>query len=311
MRPGRMTVLGLILVLVLTGCDGRIPVATIPGTVSSPGAATRYSKIMIIAEENHGYGQIVGSPDAPYINELAHIYGTATAMNAGYPPGCPSLAAYILITSGSTTGICDDKDPASHLITGPNIFDQVVTSGRQWREYADGATTPCQGVNGGDGRFLVRHTPPPYYVTERERCARWDLPLGSTTGGALHDDLVAGTLPAYSFVSPDACHDMHGADVCRTGLLAAGDTWLRDWMPVVLAGADYRAGRLVVIVTWDEGTRDDNHIATLVISPTTDHVVSDTPYTHCSTLRLAEEVLGLPLLRCAITSTSMVPEFGL
>jgi hypothetical protein len=34
-------------------------------------------KVMIIVEENHGYGQIIGRPAAPYLNRLAAEYGTA------------------------------------------------------------------------------------------------------------------------------------------------------------------------------------------------------------------------------------------
>ena len=34
--------------------------------------------IFIVIMENHGYDEIIGSADAPYINELAARYGVAT-----------------------------------------------------------------------------------------------------------------------------------------------------------------------------------------------------------------------------------------
>lgn len=302
----------VVVLLAFAGCSARTPVAPMPlPTGTTTGLPARYSKVLIIAEENHGYGEIIGSPDAPYINQLAATYGTATRMNAGYPAACPSLAAYILMTSGTTSAICDDRNPSDHELAGLNVFAQVAASGQQWREYAESATGACQTVNSDDGRFLVRHTPPVYYVSERSRCAQWDVPLGDQNHGALHDDLAAGTLPAYSFVTPDACDDMHGASACDPNLTAQGDNWLHTWVPQILAGPDYRAGRLVVIITWDEGTGRDNHIPMLVISPTTSHVSSAADYTHCSTLRTAEEILRVPLLGCAATATSMVTAFHL
>jgi hypothetical protein len=60
-----------------------------------------------------------------------------------------------------------------------------------------------------------------------------------------------------------------------------------------------------VIITWDEGSATDNHIPTLVIAPTAEHVASDQPYTHCSTLRAVENILALPRLGCAATAASL------
>jgi hypothetical protein len=260
---------------------------------------------MVIAEENHGYGQVVGDSRAPYINRLATTYGSATRYDAGYPAHCPSLAAYILMTSGGTNGICDDKDPAAHPLTGDNVFHQVSASGRQWRDYAEAATANCE--LSGHGRYLVRHVPATYYRDERADCRRWTVPLG----GTLQSDIAGGVLPAYSYVSPDACHDMHGAPGCSGDLVAAGDRWLQSWLPKIMAGPDYRAGRLTVIITWDEGTSSSNHIPTIVVAPTLRHVSASTPLTHCSTLRFTEEQLRLPLLGCAAQATSLGRAFGI
>jgi hypothetical protein len=266
-------------------------------------------KVLLITEENHGYGEIIGSPHAPYLNELATRYGIATHLDAGYPPQCPSLAAYLILTSGSTQGICDDKAPKHHPLPGPDIFRQVADAGGQWRAYAESAPSRCTLTNTGD--YLVRHVPATYYLDVRDDCERWAVPLGTTGAGALLDDVRAGALPEYGFVSPDACHDMHGAVTCPGDLVGAGDHWLQTWIPTIVAGPDYRAGRLAIIITWDEGTSTDNHIPTLVIGPRTIHAVASQPYTHCSTLRTTEELLRLPLLGCARTAPSMVQPFQL
>src|SRR5690349_8759247 len=66
-----------------------------------------YSKVLIIAEENKEFGRIIGSADAPYINKLAATYGNSRNMGAGYAASCPSLTAYILLSTGLTHGLCD------------------------------------------------------------------------------------------------------------------------------------------------------------------------------------------------------------
>ncbi|MGX6607318.1 alkaline phosphatase family protein [Micromonosporaceae bacterium Da 78-11] len=270
-----------------------------------------YPKVMVIVEENRTYGQVIGSPDAPYLTSLSKQYGTATNMVANYPVGCPSLAAYILMTSGGTAGICDDRGPRHHPIAGPNIFAQLDAAHRSWHNYAEDLPSPCARKNGVGGAFLVRHTAVPYYTSKSRTCATGQVELGTTAHGALHDELAVGTLPAYSFVTPNSCNDMHGAPSCPDRHVARGDQWLARWIPRVLDGADYRAGRLVVIITFDEGSSRDNHIPTVVLSPATRHLVSTERYDHCSTLRTSEDLLGLPALGCARSATSMTAGFHL
>jgi len=277
-----------------------------PGSVAPP-----FTKVMLVVEENTSYDQVIGSRDAPYLNDLAHEYGTATSMQAGYPAECPSLAAYVIMTSGDDHGICDDRNPSAHPLDGDNLFAQVDDAGGRWRAYAESMPAPCALTNSSDHRYLVRHVPATYYVGEQARCRDGVVALGSTTDGALHDDLAAGTLPELSFVTPDACNDMHGAKVCPGNRVAVGDRWLSQWVPEVLASPDYRAGRLVLIITWDEGAKHDDHIPTLIVSPATSGLSSAVAYTHCSTLRTVEDVLALPALGCAGQSTSMVDDFGL
>ncbi len=274
-----------------------------------PVLRTPYTKIMVIAEENEPAANVIGSANAPYLNKLATAYGQATNMQAGYDVACPSLAAYILLTSGDTQGICDDKPPAGHPLITDNVFKQVSDSGAEWRTYGESATEACQQVDGANGLFLVRHTPAPYYLNQSDLCQTSDQPLGTTTSGALHSDLAAG-LPAYSFVTPNACDDMHGARSCTTNLVRRGDDWLAQWMPKIIASPDFQQDRLVVVITWDEGSSTSNHIATVVVGKTIHGVKSAAALTHCSTLRAAEELLGLPLLGCAQDAVSLRGAFG-
>ena len=284
--------------------------AAAPGSGSRPGSTSGATqKVMVLVEENETRDDVLSSGRARYLAGLARQFGTASAMDAGYPVGCPSLAAYIILTSGYGTHICDDGPPSAHPRKGTSVFAQVAASGRQWRAYAESMPSRCATADAP--RFLVRHTPAAYYPDIAADCARWDVPLGSPSAGALHDDLARGTLPAYAFVTPDACHDMHGAPGCAGDLVRAGDDWLRAWMPLVLASPDFTSGRLAVIVTFDEGNSRSNGIATVVLSARTRHVVAPQPFTHCSTLRTVQDVLGLEATGCAVGAPSMRRAFGL
>jgi hypothetical protein len=292
-----------------------VAVAAVSVLTAAPATGTPrrggYSKVMVITEENRTYAEIVGGPEAPYLTRLARTYGSATRMVANYPVSCPSLAAYILMTSGSTAGICDDRGPKHHPLSGANIFAQLDAAHLPWRNYAENLPAPCARKNSADGLFLVRHTPVPYYNSESRVCATGQADLGTPTGGALHDDVRTGRLPSYAFVTPNTCHDMHGAPTCPGRRIVDGDQWLARWLPQILAGPDYRAGRLVIIITWDEGSPSSNHIPTLVVSPSTHAVSSAQAYDHCSTLRTAEDILRLAPLACARSAASMTGDFRL
>ena len=101
------------------------------------------------------------------------------------------------------------------------------------------------------GSYLLRHAPPPYYAASPvpAECARWDVPLGGTAAGAFRTALspTSDRLPAFSFVTPNACNDMHS---CPT---STGDSWLKTWIPVIQKSAAYQSGQLIVFITWDEG----------------------------------------------------------
>ena len=67
--------------------------------------------VFLIMMENHGYDQIYGNPNVPYINELAHSANLATNY---YAIGHPSLTNYLEVVGGSNFGIQSDNNPDWH-----------------------------------------------------------------------------------------------------------------------------------------------------------------------------------------------------
>lgn len=288
---------------------------TVAAPESTPAAngsinAKSERKVLLIVEENKEANEVIGSDQAPFLTSQVEAAASLTNMDAGYPVDCPSLAAYIILTSGDRFGICDDANPDKHQLDADNLFAQVATTGREYRVFAQSMQQNCQRTNTKDRVYAVRHTGAPYYTSETQRCEKWQVPLGEVGSGALHDALANGALPAFSLVVPDNCHNMHGAPDCQGNSISVGDGWLKEWMPVILDSQDYRSGNLVVIVTWDEGSKDSNHIPTLVYAPGNAGKHLDARTTHCTTLRLMQDVLGVEPLGCAADADHIASVIG-
>jgi len=243
--------------------------------------------------ENHTNGQVIGSSSAPYETALARQCGTVSHYAS---VGSPSLPNYLGATSGSTWGIGDDAAPSAHPLTVDNLFRQVRVAGGTERSYEEGMPGTCGQTPGGS--YAVKHNPAAYYTggTDRAACQADDVPLGGIDSGALAHDLATDNLPAFSFVTPDLCHDTHDCAV------ASGDAWLSQWVPRIVSSAAYRAGTTALFIVWDEPTPMP-HIA---VSPSTPAgTVAPGSFSHYSLLRTTEELLGLPLLAGAAGASSM------
>jgi acid phosphatase len=81
-----------------------------------------------------------------------------------------------------------------------------------------------------------------------------------------------------------------------------------------MAGPDYQAGRLAIIVTADESAWDDtsNTVLTTVISPAvTQGLVVSTPLNHYSLSGFLSDVAHGPRLNDAATAPDFAGAFGL
>ena len=250
---------------------------------------TIYEHVVWILMENRDYGQIVGAADAPYINQLGQSCGVATNFHAETHPSLPN---YIALTSGGTQGIHDDASPPSHALQVASIFSQLGTG---WRALQESMPGNCS-LSTTD-RYAVKHNPAAYYVTIRPQCQAQDVPLADPP------DVSA----RFTFITPNLCSDMHD---CST---ADGDRWLASWVPKILDSPQYKSGSTALFLTWDEGEGSDNHIATIVISPSTPRgAISNARYDHYSLLRTTEELLGITTyLGEAASAASMRAAFHL
>jgi hypothetical protein len=309
---------GAVLVPIGLGITTKAAAASGPCQTMSLGA-TNYQHVIWVWMENQPYSNIIGSPNTPYINNLAGSCGLATNYhNISHP----SLPNYIAATSGLGLGslgtFSGDCNPSRRCsTTAASIFGQ----GETWKAYEESMGSNCARQNSGE--YAVRHNPPPYYRSLKfckpKRLVRhgpkvsYDVPYGQ-----LSTDLAFDNLPAFSFVTPNLIDDMHSASP------AQGDQWLANNLPAIFNSSAYQNGHVVVFLTWDEGeggssndcasnTSDTGcHVVTIVASPSTPMgATSGTLFNHYSLLRTTEEILGLTLLGQAGGAASMGVPFTL
>jgi phospholipase C len=255
-----------------------------------------WEHVIWIWMENKEQGSVIGAPDAPLLNNLTSTCGSAAAYSGVEHPSLPN---YIAATSGDTWGITDNNNPSVHPLLVPSIYSQLEGVGSTWRDYEENAPKNCPQAGSGD--YAVRHDPAPYYTTIAATCALYDINAGTLASGPLASDLAAGTLPTFSFITPNVCNDMHSCPV------RAGDDWLRAWLPRILASPAYQAGTTAVFVAWDENEgASGNRVPFLAVAPAiVPGTSATTPFNHYSLLRTTEEMLGLPPLANAATAASM------
>jgi acid phosphatase len=293
-------------VLLAAGCAtgsagaGPTPQSTTAGGASvSERSPARITKVLAIVEENHSLPEM--RADMPYLDGLARRYGYAGDYRA---IAHPSLPNYLAIAGGSTFAVHDDASPPAHPVHGASVFGQALRAGHSARLYAESMPTRCATAPASS--YAVKHAPWAYFVDERAACRTGMVPSGTPGRGALQRDLSAGRLPTVGMLIPNLDHDAHD------GSLATADGWLRGWLPRLLHGPDFRAGRLAIVVTADEDDGSNaNRVLTVVLAPGLAHRVVTTPLSHYSLTRLYDDVAQTRPLRAAAGATSLGTAFGL
>ncbi len=215
-----------------------------------------FQHVFVIMMENTGYSNLIGNPNAPWINSTAAQFGLATQYTGVSHPSQPN---YIAATSGSTNGVLDDKDVT---IDVPNIVDQVEAGGRTWKAYMQSmslCTTKLQHACGNQ-LYERKHNPFVSYLDVQSSASRM---ANIVDFGQLDSDLASGDVANYVWISPDQCNDMHGrggpsTDPCNfgniPGLIATGDAFLFSTVSKIMASPAWN-GNSVIFVTWDESVQ--------------------------------------------------------
>jgi hypothetical protein len=284
-----------------TGTGATNATSTSSTSSAGGGAAGSPKTIFTIVMENHDYAEIVGSPDAPYINSLIDTYGLATNY---YDSGThPSLPNYLYMASGDTQypGVID-IDPTQYPYfpsDADNLGNQLEQAGIEWRSYQESMGTPCKLTSSGD--YAPKHDPFLYFSNIQDDaalCAKRNVDYS-----AFAADLASGQY-RYMFITPNLINDGHDPSNDPVQGLQQSDDWLSVELPKILASSVYQDGG-VVFITWDEAEgrngNDPDKIPMIVVSPfiKSPGYKSAVYYTHASYLATMEDFFGLPRLGAA------------
>ena len=276
---------------------------TVPPTTTTtlPSGGSGH-KVLVIMEENHSQSEALSQ--MPVLTSYANQYGTASDYSA---ISHPSLPNYVALWSGDTQGISSDCGVGPGCQPGaPSVWGQTIAAGGTAKAYQESMTSNCQTSSAG--AYVARHGPWPYFAdaTERAECNANDVPLGTTSAGSLLNDINSGNLPVTGEVTPNLNNDAHD------GTLAQADTWLGQWLPVIMAGPDYTSGNLTIVVTFDEDDSSQGNVVQFVaIDPRLNHVVVSGAFNHYSLTRWLDDNAGVPYLRNAATAPDLKAAFGL
>src|SRR5215831_19120316 len=164
---GRLATVGILTVAVVIGSPSAAPAAT--------ATVPHYDHIALIVEENHGFDDIIGNPNAPYLNHLADTYGLATQYFGTSDPSAPN---YVVMLGGSDFGIADDNPFYLHRVDAPSLMDQLDAAGLSWKGYFQGMPYPgyaqycypvrCNGTPDSDPLYSSKHNGIAYFAGVQE-----------------------------------------------------------------------------------------------------------------------------------------------
>jgi hypothetical protein len=238
-----------------------------------------YAHVVVIMEENAAYSKVVGSPSAPVFNQLAGQCALATNYHDDASVSQPN---YMAATGGFATGV------GVH-VNAPSIFGQAAS----WNELEESMGGPC----GGTATFYKRgHDPAFWYTPLAAACKLADVPVAATDSGAI---ALPATLPAYTFITPNQCHNDHWQTGCSepnttAGKLAAMDAWLGGVIGEIAQTGDYQQGRTLILVAFDESSSSTTtRVPAIAVAGGIQPVADAGLYDHYALLRASEEALGI------------------
>lgn len=272
---------GLLLVLVISNFS-----CTLSNSIPKP------DHVVIVIEENHGYDQIIGTENAPYINQLADEGALFTNSHAVTHPSQPNYLAFF---SGSLQGVTGDrclKDTTP--FTTPNLGAALIKAGYTFKGYAETLPDPSfmdcyyNKVPGYD--YARKHAPWVNWIGDKQNNMPEAVSQPLTNFPSDYNKL-----PTVSFVIPNEGNDMHNIGLNGdTAAILRADQWLKDHLLGYIQWA--KTHNSLFILTFDEDQGDDldpNRIPTIMAGAMVEPGKYNDSIDHYSVLRTLEDMYHL------------------
>jgi len=259
--------------------------------------------VFLVYMENHGTNDIIGSPNAPYINSLVNDYGYAQNY---YALTHPSMPNYWPILGGSDFGF--NYNCATKCVDEPNLITN--NPNLTWAGYQDGG-----------GGYTDPQDRLPFLAFTN---------LYAQAGAHLFDiaqlqpDLAnPANVAQFNWIAGDEATNMEGPINTLPGILhfalsqltthqynvAAGDQFVQDQLSTIMNSDAWANSKSAIFLTFDEdynniswGIGNEGNHVVMVVIPSPDAVASGMKggafvasdyYNHYSLQRTIELALGL------------------
>ncbi len=214
--------------------------------------------VFVIYMENKGADDIVGSPNAPYINSLINNYGYDDNYYALSHPSDPN---YFRILGGSDFGIDYNSPPNS--IDAPSLMQEMDQAGITWAGYAQSMPSPGAIVSSGDysvdelpfAEFNYVYGNTPDYLQEHL------LPLTQLATNLADPS----TFPGFTWIAANEDNNMEGPVDSFSGVLQFIATQFTNHQYNVAAGDQFVQQEVSTIEnskTWTDPNEKDVIILT-------------------------------------------------
>jgi Phosphoesterase family len=223
--------------------------------------------VFLIYLENKGVDNIVGSPNAPYLNSLIN---TEDYDSNYFALGHPSDPNYIRPVGGSDFGL--DYNPSGNVIDANSLMQEMDQAGISWAGYAQSMPTPGDLVSSGNyavdelpfAQFNYVFDNTPAYLQEHL------LPLTQ-----LSTDLQnPSSFPEFTWIAADEDHNGEGPIDSLQGIgqflysqftdqqynVAAADQFVQQEVSAIESSPTWNADgeKDAIIITFDE---DNNNLS--------------------------------------------------
>jgi hypothetical protein len=212
---------------------------------------TQPEHIVVVIEENHDADQVIGNPNAPYINGT--LVKDGLYYSNAHGTDHPSQPNYLELFSGANPGVQGVNSPLQqHYPAGtestpaaqnalnhgddyntgqpfsvPNIGAELLAAGKSFAGYSEDQPSvgftgvSANGIN-GNRSYVEKHNAWAQFQGSGVNQLPADTNQPFTTFQAISD---FSKLPTVSFVVPNEYNDMHDT-VSKNGLYAVGNTGL-------------------------------------------------------------------------------------
>lgn len=259
--------------------------------------------VVILMLENQGYGDIIGSSNAPYINSLANDPSNAV-FTQSFALTHPSQPNYIMLYSGNNQGITNDDNITNSPFSTPNLGAALLSNGHTFTGYSE--DLPSMGsLAYYSANYGRKHAPwANWQGTGTNRVpASVNQPYSSFPTSS-----TFSTLPTVSFVIPNLNNDMHNPTNNPSTAISNGDNWIQNNLANYISWAKSNNSLLIITFDEDRGTisggqqTTSNRITTLFIGEMVQGGNYSTHIDHYNVLRTIEDMYSLSY--CGNSATS-------